>query len=262
MPCIRSIGREDRRAPGRARSSPGSASASSPTAPPCRPPSSGGSPPSRSAGSCRSVPSCTITAPTALPPSAEATCDCLALRPTGTIATSGASGQGVELEQVGAHRAAAHRQHDVVHRGAGRLADRPQPLDRPVLRGEAARAGDVLVERSSAARRATARRSRCAGCLLSGPDQRAGHAGGLGGDAERRAQRGDRQVRQRRAPRSVVLLARRALRPHRPTAARHVALVGVGRQHAARAAASPRRRRPARGGSWCTSRPGRRAGPR
>ena len=47
---------------------------------------------SRSAGSLRSVASWHITAPTALPPSAEATCDCLALRPTGTIATSGASG--------------------------------------------------------------------------------------------------------------------------------------------------------------------------
>ena len=47
---------------------------------------------SRSAGSWRSVPSLTMTAPTALPPSAEAIWDCLALRPTGTIATSGASG--------------------------------------------------------------------------------------------------------------------------------------------------------------------------
>ncbi len=48
---------------------------------------------SRCAGSCLSVASCTITAPTALPPSAEAMWDCLALSPTGTIATSGASGR-------------------------------------------------------------------------------------------------------------------------------------------------------------------------
>ena len=48
---------------------------------------------SRAAGSARSVASCTITEPTALPPSAEATCDCLALRPTGTIATSPVSGR-------------------------------------------------------------------------------------------------------------------------------------------------------------------------
>ncbi len=47
---------------------------------------------SRSAGSARCVPSCTITAPTALPPSAEASCDCLALRPTGTIDTRVVSG--------------------------------------------------------------------------------------------------------------------------------------------------------------------------
>ena len=48
---------------------------------------------SRSAGSFLSVAICTMIEPTALPPSAEATCDCLALRPTGTIETSGASGR-------------------------------------------------------------------------------------------------------------------------------------------------------------------------
>jgi hypothetical protein len=47
---------------------------------------------SRSAGSTKSVPSAHITDPTALPPSVEARCDSLALRPTGTMATSGASG--------------------------------------------------------------------------------------------------------------------------------------------------------------------------
>ena len=47
---------------------------------------------SRSAGSCRWLPSRAMTAPTALPPSAEARCDCLALRPTGTIATIVESG--------------------------------------------------------------------------------------------------------------------------------------------------------------------------
>ena len=54
--------------------------------------------------------------------------------------------QGVELEQVGAHRAAAHRQHHVVQRRAAGLADGAQPLERPVLRGEAPGRGDRLVE--------------------------------------------------------------------------------------------------------------------
>ena len=44
-------------------------------------------------GVARSVPSLTITAPTALPPSSEAEPDCLAFSPTGTIETSGASGR-------------------------------------------------------------------------------------------------------------------------------------------------------------------------
>ena len=47
---------------------------------------------SRSAGSCRSVPSLTMTAPMAFPPSPEAESARLAFSPTGTIETSGASG--------------------------------------------------------------------------------------------------------------------------------------------------------------------------
>ena len=54
---------------------------------------------SRFAGSWRSVASWAITAPTALPPSAEAICDCLALSPTGTIATSGAGGRASSLSR-------------------------------------------------------------------------------------------------------------------------------------------------------------------
>ena len=48
---------------------------------------------SRASASGSSVASLTITEPTALPPSAEATCDCLALSPTGTIATMPVSGR-------------------------------------------------------------------------------------------------------------------------------------------------------------------------
>jgi len=48
---------------------------------------------SRSAGSARSVPSLTITEPSALPPDTDATCDSFAFSPTGTIATSGLSGR-------------------------------------------------------------------------------------------------------------------------------------------------------------------------
>ena len=47
---------------------------------------------SRSPGSAWSVPSRAITAPTALPPSADGRWDSLAFSPTGTIATSGVSG--------------------------------------------------------------------------------------------------------------------------------------------------------------------------
>jgi len=41
----------------------------------------------RDSASGRSVPSLTMIEPTALPPSAEASWDCLAFRPTGTIET-------------------------------------------------------------------------------------------------------------------------------------------------------------------------------
>ena len=54
---------------------------------------------SLAAGSARCVPSCTMTEPTALPPSPDANWDSLALRPTGTIEISVASGSASSSER-------------------------------------------------------------------------------------------------------------------------------------------------------------------
>ena len=138
--------------------------------------------------------------------------------------------------------------------------DGPHPLDRPVLRGEAAGPGDVLVEHRPWRVERDGRRlvADTAGDRL---EQRGGHPGRLGGDAERRTQCGHRQLRQRRLGRSPGCCSRlgagRSGRPGRPACC-----AGRGRWRARwPAAASPRRRRRARGGSWCTSRPGRRRSP-
>ena len=109
------------------------------------------------------------------------------------------------------------------------LPMRAQPLDRPVLGGEAARAGDLLVEERARGVEGQ-RRGLVAQALGEGLDQGAGHAGRLGGDAERAAQRASSGPRRGRSPaRSLVA------RPEPASAAprrRHVALVGVGGQHA------------------------------
>ena len=169
-------------------------------------------------------------------------------------------GQGLLLEQVAPQRARAHRDHHVVDGGAGRLADRAQPLDRPVLGGEPARPGDRLVEhRARGVQRE--RRGLVADRLVEGADQRAGQAGRLRGDAEGAAQGGDRDVLEPALgllPLPGGLRAARAARPRAPASR-----AGPGRWRArSPPAASRSRRRPARGGSWCTSPPGRRAAPR
>ena len=136
-------------------------------------------------------------------------------------------GERVELQQVGADGAAAHREHHVVQRGAGGLADGAEPLDRPVLGGEPSRAGDLLVEQRARGVEGQ-RRGLVAEPLVERLDQGAGHADRLGGDAERAAQRGHRDLGEVEVRRG--LLAARA--GGGTPGGGHVALVGVGGQDA------------------------------
>jgi hypothetical protein len=82
--------------------------------------------------------------PTALPPSTEATWDCVETHRHHRDERLG--GQVVHIEEVGAQGSTTHGHHDVVDGRSGGLADGPHAFDRPVLGGEAARPGDGLVE--------------------------------------------------------------------------------------------------------------------
>ena len=166
-----------------------------------------------------------MTAPTALPPRGRGAVGLLGLEPDRDHGHQRRVGQCAELEEVAAHRPAAH----------GRTtslivvlvpADRPEPLDRPALRGEPTRAGDGLVDD----RPGCVERQR--GGLVAYPaGQRAQggprHPGGVGGEAkaDRNALTGGRAGSGCRclAPRPGGAA---------PTEWGHVPLVGVGGEHA------------------------------
>ncbi len=188
-------------------------------------------PRSRSAGSAWSVPSLTITAPTALPPDADALWELLALRPTGTIATSDVSGRAPSSSRylrIAPLHIARTTSLSVVplalpiafSRSSGQswAANRREPVIRLLMtvRGAYSESAEVSLRMP--------RRQR--------PDQRAGEAGRLGADRQRRA-----QCVQGQAERGVLRLA--ASSAARAAAVvldgpgrRHVAAVRVGREHA------------------------------
>ena len=187
--------------------------------------------------------------------------DFLACRPTGHHRDQRGLGQRVQLGQVGAHRAAAHREHDVVQRRAGGLADGADALERPVLGGEPPRRGDLAVEdRVGGVEREG--RGLVAQAPVESLDQCLGDAGRVGADAQRAVRSDAHRVAGRQLLGGLLGLA--DLRARRPLGPRrgHVAVVGVAATGCSAAAASRRSRRPASGGAWCTSRSGRRAGPR